>query len=625
MHGAFTNTWRASVLLDRSSKAGTAAHTSHRLHSVNGNVRRRQSTAAQGGHCVGGRRHSSQSRLTPKGRRAQNTPQATSTMADPKASTQTQDSEPAAFDWRNQWYPVHFVRDLPEGRPQRVYIFDEPIVVLKRPGDQGVVALRDRCPHRAAALSEGRMTPDGQLQCAYHGWSFDGQSGICTNIPQISAGQKLTGRTCATALSACERQGMIWVYPNPGAAPSQDSIPVLPELDEEGWTSDDFVRDMPVDYTLLVENLLDPDHGLYAHQTPTFDSYTASQDFPMHITEHSTSSSYKLVGEVAGILKMTGKDDTAKTKPLPGEKVSSASDITARIIFQSPTMVRWSRHDKQGSTNFISAFYLLPAGFGKTRFMSRYVRSIAPKVHPPRWLVSIALNRFVDQDTYLLATQQSVTLSNELRDIADKQQLAQLQQPQASDAQASDRQPADGEAAQAGAPMARRSWYCHRSPTDNILVASGKWMDKAVPWMPNRYQGLLSSSLQGSAPLVAPGKREDVLDRFSCHTAICPDSMGFYTKVTAMSKIAQVSTATSAIIGLWYSLEASAGQAPATPKAVAAIAASLILSAGMSQVFQWLLGQFQYVYQPKDLQKDLAKLTNLTAHLQEEPTVDYRP
>ena len=35
-------------------------------------------------------------------------------------------------------------------------------------------------------------------------------------------------------------------------------IAVLPELDREGWTSDDFVRDMPVDYTLLVENLLDP-------------------------------------------------------------------------------------------------------------------------------------------------------------------------------------------------------------------------------------------------------------------------------------------------------------------------------------------------------------------------------
>ena len=101
--------------------------------------------------------------------------------------------------------------------------------------------------------------------------------------------------------------------------------------------------------------------------------------------------------------------------------------------------------------------------------------------------------------------------------------------------------------------------------------------------------------------------------------------MGFYTKVTALAKVAQVSTAAAAVVGVWYSLEASVGQAPATPKAVAAIAASLILSAGTSQVFQWLLGQFQYVYQPKDLQKDLAKLTGLTAHLQEEPTVDYRP
>ena len=56
-----------------------------------------------------------------------------------------------------------------------------------------------------------------------------------------------------------------------------------------------------------------------------------------------------------------------------------------------------------------------------------------------------------------------------------------------------------GVAEAAAAPMSRRSWYCHRSPTDNILVASGKWLDKAVPHMPNRYQGLLASSLQGEA------------------------------------------------------------------------------------------------------------------------------
>ncbi len=126
--------------------------------------------------------------------------------------------------------------------------------------------------------------------------------------------------------------------------------------------------------------------------------------------------------------------------------------------------------------------------------------------------------------------------------------------------------------------------------------------------------------------MVAPGRREDVLDRFSCHTAICPDSMGFYRKVAALTKVAQTSTAAAAVIGLWYSLETTAGQASAEAKPVAAIVTSLILSAGMSQVFQWLLGQFQYVYRPRDQQKDLAKLTSLADHLrEEEPSVGYRP
>ena len=134
--------------------------------------------------------------------------------------------------------------------------------------------------------------------------------------------------------------------------------------------------------------------------------------------------------------------------------------------------------------------------------MRRYVRSLAPNIHPPRWVVSLALNRFLDQDTYLLATQQSITLSNELRDMAEQ---ASQEQPHTSsqtppaEAQSADKhQTAAEEGAAAAAPMARRSWYCHRSPTDNILVASGKWMDKAVPFMPNRYQGLLTSGLQGT-------------------------------------------------------------------------------------------------------------------------------
>ncbi len=43
--------------------------------------------------------------------------------------------------------------------------------------------LEDRCPHRLAQLSLGRIV-DGQLMCSYHGWRFDG-NGSCVSIPQV--------------------------------------------------------------------------------------------------------------------------------------------------------------------------------------------------------------------------------------------------------------------------------------------------------------------------------------------------------------------------------------------------------------------------------------------------------
>ena len=43
----------------------------------------------------------------------------------------------------------------------------------------------DACPHRLAPLSDGRIDKWGRLQCAYHGWCFNG-SGHCKLIPQAA-------------------------------------------------------------------------------------------------------------------------------------------------------------------------------------------------------------------------------------------------------------------------------------------------------------------------------------------------------------------------------------------------------------------------------------------------------
>jgi len=96
--------------------------------------------------------------------------------------------------------------------PLRVVIFGTPLVLVR--GSEGAPwVFEDRCPHRGAALSRGRLTAAG-LACPYHGWSY-GADGRCTGIPgcpdpRVTAGIRL--RTYA----AQERDGLVWITSNEG-------------------------------------------------------------------------------------------------------------------------------------------------------------------------------------------------------------------------------------------------------------------------------------------------------------------------------------------------------------------------------------------------------------------------
>ena len=76
--------------------------------------------------------------------------------------------------------------------------------VVWRDGDAAVVAAPDRCPHREAPLSLGRLV-DGDLECAYHGWRF-GRGGRCVLVPSAADGvpvppkAHLGDRPCRRAL-----------------------------------------------------------------------------------------------------------------------------------------------------------------------------------------------------------------------------------------------------------------------------------------------------------------------------------------------------------------------------------------------------------------------------------------
>ena len=107
---------------------------------------------------------------------------------------------------RNSWYVAAWNHELIDGRKLPRTILERPIVMYR--GESGkVVALDDRCCHRAAPLSMGRIEGD-DIRCMYHGMKFD-PSGKCIQIPgQDMIPPKLGVRSYPVV----ERYNLIWIW-----------------------------------------------------------------------------------------------------------------------------------------------------------------------------------------------------------------------------------------------------------------------------------------------------------------------------------------------------------------------------------------------------------------------------
>ena len=309
------------------------------------------------------------------------------------------------------WYPVSWLRDLPVNKPSKVSLFDVDyaVAVTKVNGTLSVTALENKCPHKAAALSEGRITKTGLLQCAYHGWSFD-KTGKCVQIPQASSATSYSTRACAQAVPTMIHQELVWLWPGPVPSTGEEfpMPPTLPEMDDPAFKYTQTVRDFPtIDWSLLLSNILDPDHGVFAHQAPAFDMYSASPEMPLDIAESFDNAGWTLTTRVPAREKLRHLDRLRRGQ----RTVELPHNITATTTFYAPTHVTICRRDAAGDTNFITAFWICPTGTGRSRFMSVGMGRLPLAV--PRWLSHIILNNFLDQDTPIVASQQPPVLTAE--------------------------------------------------------------------------------------------------------------------------------------------------------------------------------------------------------------------
>jgi phenylpropionate dioxygenase-like ring-hydroxylating dioxygenase large terminal subunit len=160
----------------------------------------------------------------------------------------------------NMWTPVLPIAEI-ETQPVAIELAGERIVLFRNSSDE-IGALVDRCPHRGAALSLGRVSADGCIECPYHGWQFD-TDGACTHVPLNNPADVRLSKLSAASLPTRIIAGLVWVFTGEGEAPE----PQLPDglmgspaayfIHHEVWN---------VHWTRVMENLMDYVHLPYVHR-----------------------------------------------------------------------------------------------------------------------------------------------------------------------------------------------------------------------------------------------------------------------------------------------------------------------------------------------------------------------
>ena len=162
---------------------------------------------------------------------------------------------------RNAWYQAGWGEELIVGEPLARTILNEPILIWRAGGGE-IAALLDRCPHRFAPLSAGRIERD-RVTCGYHGLSF-GSNGARVHNPHGA----VTSAMRVRAFPVEERHSAIWIWMGDADKADPAGIPDLSFIDETPESARLRIY-LPTraNYQLIVDNIMDLSHADYLHPT----------------------------------------------------------------------------------------------------------------------------------------------------------------------------------------------------------------------------------------------------------------------------------------------------------------------------------------------------------------------
>ena len=162
---------------------------------------------------------------------------------------------------RNKWYGICPTHRVP-CRPLAIRRWNRDLVLWRDSG--GDYHLQDdRCPHRGAPLSLARHDGD-RLTCAYHGVEIRGD-GTVANVPGEPQSD-LVGRCAVNTYPVEVHREVIYAWLGDGIG-----TPIAPLTLPERLTGDEYdsflaYAEWRCPYRYIVDNNMDPMHGVFLHQ-----------------------------------------------------------------------------------------------------------------------------------------------------------------------------------------------------------------------------------------------------------------------------------------------------------------------------------------------------------------------
>lgn len=204
----------------------------------------------------------------------------------------------------NQWYVILDSKEVSAKKPLKIKRLNQTLTVW-RDAEGKVCCIEDRCSHRGASLSCGKIV-DGKLECPFHGFQFAGD-GKVKLIPANGKNAKIPESQFVKSYETFEKHGLIWLWWGDNDKKTTEPF-FFPELTDMTYAT--FVDHWKSHYSRCIENQLDVVHLPFVHKTTIGAGNKTLVNGPVVVREKEMITFY-----------VDNRLDDGKTEPLKPDEI----------------------------------------------------------------------------------------------------------------------------------------------------------------------------------------------------------------------------------------------------------------------------------------------------------------